>query len=69
MPRFGSLYPVVFGATLVVLAVAFHGRRRLFPEVFEEQRRLAIEGRRRAQEIKAAVAKGVQKTEEDTKDN
>ena len=60
MPRFGSLYPFVFGATLVVLAVAFHGRRSLFPEVFEEQRRLAIEGRRRAQEIQTAVAEGVQ---------
>ena len=64
MPRFGSLYPFVFGATLVVLAVAFHGRRKLFPEVFEEQRRLAIEARSRAQEIKSAVAVGVRKEKE-----
>lgn len=69
MPRFGSLYPFVFGTTLVVLAVAFHGRRKLFPEVFEEQRRLAIEGRRRAQEIKIAVAEGVQKEKKETKSN
>ena len=59
MPRLGSSYPIVFGATLVVLVVAFHGRRKLFPEVFEEQRRQAIEGRRRAQEIKSAVAEGM----------
>ncbi|CAI8050938.1 hypothetical protein GBAR_LOCUS27942 [Geodia barretti] len=69
MPRFGSLYPFVFGATLVVLAIAFHGRRKLFPEVFEEQRRLAIEGRRRAQEVQTAVAESVQKGKKDTKSN
>lgn len=69
MPRFGSLYPFVFGATLVVLAVAFHGRRKLFPEVFEEQRRLAIEGRLRAQEIQSAVAEGVRKEREKRKSN
>ena len=69
MPRFGSLYPFVFGATLVVLAVAFHGRRKLFPEVFEEQRRLAIEGRRRAQEIRTAVAKSVQDGKGENKTN
>ena len=64
MPRFGSSYPIVFGATLIVLAVAFHGRRKLFPEVFEEQRRQAIEGRRRAQEIGSAVAEGMRKETE-----
>ena len=69
MPRFGSLYPFVFGATLVVLTVAFHGRKKLFPEVFEEQRRLAIEGRRRAQEIRAAVTEGVQKGKDESKTN
>ena len=69
MPRFGSLYPIVFGATLVVLVVTFHGRRKLFPEVFEEQRRLAIEGRRKAQEFKAEVAQGVQNEKQKIKPN
>lgn len=65
MRRFGgSAFPFVFGATLIVLSVAFHGRRKLFPEVFEEQRRLAIEGRRRAQEIRTAVSEGVGKEAE-----
>ena len=64
MPRLGSLYPIVFGSTLVVLAVAFHGRRWLFPEVFEEQRRRAIEGRRQSQEIKSVVAEGLRKERE-----
>lgn len=69
MPRFGSLYPIVFGATLIVLAVAFHGRRKLFPEVFEEQRRLAIEGRRKAQEFKTEVAEGVLNEKQKRKPN
>lgn len=64
MPRFGSRFPFVFGATLILLSVAFHGRRKLFPEVFEEQRRLAIQGRRKAQEIRTAVAEGVRKEKE-----
>lgn len=64
MPRFGSSFPFVFGATLILLTVAFHSRRKLFPEVFEEQRRQAIEGRRRAQEIRTAVAEGVRKEKE-----
>ena len=64
MPRFGSNFPFVFGATLIALAIAFHGRRKLFPEVFEEQRRQTLEGRRRAQEIRVAVKEGMRKEKE-----
>ena len=60
MPRSLSLYPIVIGATLIVLSVAFHGRQRLFPGAFEEERRLAIEGRRKAQDFNTTVTEDVQ---------
>ena len=59
MARLGSKYPVLFGATLLAFSAAFYGRRRLFPEVFEEQERKKAEGFRRAKEFRDTVAEGI----------
>ena len=64
MPRLGSRFPVLFGATLVAFSAAFYHRRRLFPEVFEDQKTKKAEGFRRAKEFKATVAEGIRREKE-----
>ena len=59
-----TAFPVLFGASLVVFAVGFYNRRRLFPEVEEIQRKKAIESHYQAIEFQSKVAEGVRRERE-----
>ena len=52
-------FPLLFGATLIVIIVGFYNRRKLFPEVEEIKRKKATQRRQEAIEFKQKVADGV----------
>ena len=59
-----TAFPVVFGVSLVIFAIGFFNRRKLFPEVEEIQRQKAVESHYQAIEFKSKVAEGVRKERE-----
>lgn len=54
-----AVFPVVFGASLVILAASFYNRRKLFPEVETINQRKARESHYQAVEFRTKVAEGV----------
>lgn len=59
-----TAFPVLFGASLLVFAIGFYNRRKLFPEVEEIHRQKALESHYQAIEFKSKVAEGVRKERE-----
>lgn len=59
-----SVFPVLFGTTLVGFAVAFINRRKLFPEIEEIHREKAILSHFQAIDFKTKVAEGVKEERE-----
>lgn len=62
-----AVFPVVFGASFVVLAVAFFNRMKFFPGLEEKKRKKAWESHYQALEFKAKVAEGIRKKREESK--
>ena len=56
-----SVFPILFGASLVGFAVGFINRRKLFPEIEEIHREKAILSHYQAIDFKTKVAEGVKK--------
>ena len=54
-----AVFPVVFGASLVILVAGFYNRRKLFPEVETINQRKARESHYQAVEFRTKVAEGV----------
>lgn len=54
-----AVFPVVFGASLVILAAGFYNRRKLFPEVETINQKKARESHYQAVEFRTKVAEGV----------
>ena len=63
-----TVFPVIFGASLVALSIAFYNRRKFFPEVEEIHQRKSVESHVQAQEFKVKVAEGVKKKREEKAD-
>lgn len=57
-------FPLVFGGCLLALAVGFHYRRKLFPEVEQIHRKRAIETQEQAVEFQQKLAEGIKKERE-----
>ena len=63
-----AVFPVVFGASFLGLAVAFYNRKKLFPEVEEAKWQKAWESHYQAVEFRAKVAEGVKREKEKRKE-
>lgn len=61
MPTRVSVFPVVFGVTLVALSIAYYHRKSFYSEVWEKHQRQAIDSPIQAIQFQTQVKEGLQR--------